>query len=468
MKEQNSRAVRRGSFYLLLTALSLVILILLNLIVQKLPASLTQMDLSQAAVLELSEQAAVFMRAVDQDVSVYWIVQGGQEDVYLERFLARVGELNTQIKVKKADPILQPGILSQYTSGSVEQNSLIVVCGQKSSYIGYGEIYVRDAGEDSAVRFCAESTLCAAIRSVTTQQTPSVCLLTGHGEQALPERFAAQLTAQGYRLSPLDLLSSGGVPTDCDCILVCGAAQDLTEAERSQLDTYLQNGGRLCLFSRYLDSATPNWNALLARYGLSPVPGIVVEAQSGSYVDGYPYYLLPQILAADATQELLSASRRVMLPLCQAVGVSDSIPDGAAQQMLLASSSYAYSKAAGFSMQTTQREESDLAGPFYLAASAQKQEPSGALSALCWFPSAYILDDKVNSSVSDGNLYLLLDALRFLLDGSAVVPSGPLLGGERLTLSASALGVWSAVWIAGIPLGVVACGWLHIRRRKRR
>lgn len=468
MNEKKSSAVQHGTFYLLLTALSLVILILLNLVVEKLPASWTQRNMSQTTALELSEQAQTFLRTLDQDVSVYWIVRGGQEDIYLERFLARVSELNAHIRVEKTDPVLRPGILSQYTSGSVDQNSLIAVCGQKSKYIGYGEIYVRTSDEDSAVRLCAESALCAAIRSVTTQQTPSVFLLTGHGEQSLPERFAAQLAAQGYQLSVLDLLSSGGVPADCDCLLVCGAAQDLTAAELSQLDTYLQNGGRLCLFSRYLDESTPNWNALLARYGLSAVPGLVVETQSGSYADGYPYYLLPQILTADATQELLSASRRVMLPLCQAVQPSDTIPEGVTQQMLFASSAYAYSKYAGFSMQTTQREEGDIAGPFYLAASAEKQEQTGAQSALCWFPSAYILDDTVNASVSDGNLYLLLDALQFLLDSGTAVPPGPMLGGERLTISSSALGIWSAVCIAVIPLGIVVCGWLYIRRRKRR
>lgn len=226
--------------------------------------------MSQTAVLELSGQAETFLRTVDQDVVVYWIVRGGQEDIYLERFLARVSELNTRIEVEKTDPVLHPGILSQYTSGSVDQNSLIAVCGQKSKYIGYGEIYVRGSDEDSAVRLCAESALCAAIRSVTTQQTPSVCLLTGHGEQSLPERFTAQLTAQGYRLSTLDLLSSDGIPADFDCLLVCGAAQDLTEAELMQLTAYLQDGraGFACsagIWTNRRQTGTRCWPATACR-----------------------------------------------------------------------------------------------------------------------------------------------------------------------------------------------------------
>lgn len=99
----------------------------------KLPASWTQRNMSQTATLELSEQAETFLRALDQDISVYWIVRSGQEDIYLERFLARVSELNTRIEVEKTDPVLHPGILSQYTSGSVDQNSLIAVCGQKAN-----------------------------------------------------------------------------------------------------------------------------------------------------------------------------------------------------------------------------------------------------------------------------------------------------------------------------------------------
>ena len=39
--------------------------------------------------------------------------------------------------------------------------------------------------------------------------------------------------------------------------------------------------------------STPNLDALMAEFGLSRTPGLVVEGDSGHSLSGYPYYLLP-------------------------------------------------------------------------------------------------------------------------------------------------------------------------------
>lgn len=468
MKQSNKRSLKMGSFYLLLTALSLLVIILLNLVMEKLPASWTQQSMTAADILGMEDATKDFLAGLDDDVTLYWIVRGGQEDTYLERLLARMEEASDRLHVEKTDPVVDPGVITRYTSGSVNQNSVVAVCGAKSEYVDYTALYLREESDSQTAVFNAESAICTAIRTVTSETAKKTYLLTGHGEAELSETFRQALEEQGITLTSLSLLASA-IPDDCACILVTGAETDLTDAEAEQLTRYLQGGGRLCLFTRYLDAGTPNWNALLAGYGLGAVEGLVVEAQSGWFVSEYPYYLLPKIESTDANEALTQSGLRVMFPLTQAVEISQTLPEGVTCQSLLTTSANAYSKLAGFAMQTTAREDGDIKGTFCIGASATRTESGGESSMLCWFPTAYALNDTVNTSVSGGNARLLVSSLSWLLDTEgAAVPSGKQLGGGTLNVNTPAADVWSVVVIAVVPLAVALCGVVTLRRRKRR
>lgn len=468
MKQSSRRSLKMGSFYLLLTALSLLVLILLNLVVEKLPASWTQQSMTAADILEMEDGTKRFLSDLDRDVTVYWIVRGGQEDTYLERLLEKMDETSVHLRVEKTDPVVEPGIITRYTSGSVNQNSVVAVCGAKSEYVDYTALYLRDETDSQKAVFNAESAICTAIRTVTSDAAKKIYMLTGHGEPELPESFSQALEEQGFTLSSLSLLASG-IPDDCGSLLVTGAETDLSDAEAEQLGGYLRACGRLCLFTRYLDESTPNWNALLAAYGLSAETGLIVEAQSGWFASDYPYYLLPKISEADANEALTQSGLRVMLPLTQPLSISQTLPEGVACQSLFATSTNAYSKRAGFAMQTTSREESDVKGSFCVGVSAERAVSGGESSRLCWFPTAYALNDTVNNSVSGGNARLLVSSLSWLLGTqSAAVPSGKQLGGGTLNVNTPAADVWSVVVIAVVPLAVALCGVVTLRRRKRR
>lgn len=468
MRRHASRKLRLGGFYLLLTALCLLIAVLLNLVMQKLPSSLTQISMSSADVLRLDASTRAFLQQLDDDVTLYWIVRGGQEDTYIERLLSRMEDCSGKLTVEKTDPVVHPGVITRYTSGSVNQNSIVAVCAEKSSYIDYTQIYIRDESESSKTIFNGQNAICSAIQDVTTDTANHLYLLTGHAEQSLPERFQQRLEEQGYTISELSLLS-GNIPDDCACLVVTGAEKDLTASEAQKLDAYLRSGGSLCLFTRYLDDSTPNWNALLSGYALSAAEGIAVEAQSGWYVSDYPYYLLPKIEAQAANTLLTQSSLRVLLPLTQTICIQNTLPDGVSCQALLTTSPYAYNKLAGFSMQTTAREDGDILGAFTVGVSAQREEEGGAVSSVCWIPTAYALNDTVNDSVSGGNAELLLSCLNWLTQsGSAPVPTGKQIGGGTLDVNSGASDVLSIVVIVAVPLMVVLCGAITLRRRKRR
>lgn len=469
MKKQN-RIFKTGMFYLLLILLSLTVAILANLVMEALPAKLTQQNMNAAGVLELAPETEEFLTAMPQDATVYWIVQPGREDNYIQRLLDRFVEGSGRITLEKIDPVKQPRFASQYTNQTVTQNSLVVVGGSRSRFIGYADIYLQETDGDSvsAATFQGEGQLLSALHYVTSAQDVTVGVLTGHGETELPAGITATLTAQNYRLEKLDLTAAGAVPEVYCCVLVNGVTTDLPTAEAQLLAQYLNNGGNLLLFSTWLDDTTPNWNTITDAYGMTVQSAIIVEGQTDNHVAGYPYYILPSIASHTITQPLAQTGLRVLSPLSQALTIREDLPEGLNVQPLLKTSTAAYGKTAGFAMQTTEREDSDLRGSFLLGAVSERQTGT-ALSRMVWFPSAYILDDTIDSTVSGGNSQLLIGCIQYFSgDMSGITVAGKALGGGKLLASNTEAAIISAFMMVVLPLGIIAAGVVVVRRRKRR
>lgn len=469
--KSNNRIFKTGIFYLLLILLCLTVAILGNLVMEALPTKLTQQNMNQAGILELSQETETFLASMDQDATVYWIVQGGREDNYIQRLLDRFEDGSSRITVEKIDPVRQPRFASQYTTATVTQNSLIVVSGTRSRYIDYGDIYLQEqtaSGTVSTATFQAEGSLLSALHYVTSVQEITLYTLTGHGETPLSADISDTLTAQNYQVRDLDLMAAGSVPEDCACLLVNGVTTDLPTQEARILSEYLNRGGNLLLFTTWLDDTTTNWNTIVDAYGMNVQPAIIVEGQTDNYVSGYPYYILPSIAQHNITQPLAQTGLRVLTPLSQALTIQEDLPDGLTVQPLLKTSTAAYGKTAGFAMQTTEREDSDLRGAFLLGAVSQRQTGT-AVSSLIWFPSAYILDDTIDAAVSGGNSQLLIGCIQYLTDstGSITIP-GKSLGSGKLLVNTTEAAILSIGMIALLPVGIVTAGILVVRRRKRR
>lgn len=469
MKKQN-RIFKNGMFYLLLILLSLTVAILANLVMDALPAKLTQRNMNAAGVLEFSPETEAFLETMPQDATVYWIVQGGREDNYIQRLLDKAQDASGRITVEKIDPVKQPRFASQYTNQQVTQNSLIVVNGNKSRFIGFGDIYLQEetAGAVSAATFQGEGQLLSALHYVTSLQDITIGVLTGHGETQLPAGVTDALTAQNYRLESLDLAAAGTVPEHISLVLVYGVASDLPTGDARILADYLNAGGNLLLLSTWLDSTTPNWNTIVDAYGMAAQEAIIVEGQTDNHISDYPYYLLPAIASHPVTQPLSLTGLRVLMPLSQALTIREDLPEGLTVQPLLKTTTAAYGKTAGFAMQTTEREDSDLRGPFLLGAVSQRNTGS-AMSTMIWFPSGYLLEDNIDSTVSGGNSQLLIGCVQHLSgDASAITVPGKTLGGGKLLVNTTEKAILSILMMVVLPLSILGAGIVVVRRRKRR
>ena len=143
-RQSKSRSAQAGSYSVIATLVLLVIAIVVNLIVGRLPGSWTKFDTTDTKMYSVGDQSKQIISNLQTDVTVYWIVQSGQEDQNLKNLLASYEGLNSHLKVEKKDPVVYPTFVSQYATTDLEDNSLIVVSDLDFKVIQYDDIFVYD------------------------------------------------------------------------------------------------------------------------------------------------------------------------------------------------------------------------------------------------------------------------------------------------------------------------------------
>ena len=98
-KSMNMRALKGGSYSLVLCAVVLVLVIVINLLVNALPSNMTKLDASSVGILNLSEETKQIISGVNEPVTLYLLVQRGQENLIIQELLQRYADLNANIQV---------------------------------------------------------------------------------------------------------------------------------------------------------------------------------------------------------------------------------------------------------------------------------------------------------------------------------------------------------------------------------
>ena len=110
-KTSSARALRMGSYSLILTAIVLAVAILANVLVTSLPSNLTVFDVTAAKRHSLSEQTLGLIKGLEKDITIYWLVKNGSEDMNVSTMLDQYDGLSSHIRVIRKDPELSPTFL---------------------------------------------------------------------------------------------------------------------------------------------------------------------------------------------------------------------------------------------------------------------------------------------------------------------------------------------------------------------
>lgn len=467
LKPHNRQALRGGSYSMLLTAIVLALLIVVNLFVSKLPATLTKLDISASKLYSITSNTKAVVNNLEQDVTIYWIVQSEKEDEILENLLEKYDSLSSHIDVVKKNPDVYPTFAQQYTQEEVPNNSLIVESEGRYRYISYNDIYEIEVDyysyTYSVSGFDGEGAITSAIDYVVTEELPKLYVLEGHGEQTLPATFAESIEKANITTETLSLLTVDAIPEDADALLIYAPQSDISEAEQSMLSSYAENGGKLLLIAGPVqDGALTNLNAIAKDFSVETAEGIVIEGSRSNYAMGYPYVLIPNMESTEITAPLIEASYYAILPIAQGLRVGSS--DAASVTTLLSTSDAAFSKVAGYALSTYEKEEGDVDGPFALAVSI---ETDGG-GQIIWFSTSEFLNDVYNAYSSGANVDLAMNALSALIgEREAIAIRSKSLNYNYLTIPEDTASSLKTMMIGIFPLAYIGIGIAVIVRKRR-
>jgi len=453
------QAFQGGTYSLMLTAAVLALLIVLNLLVSALPTNLTQYDISASKLYSVTSNTKVVVNALEQDVTIYWIVQSGEEDAVIENLLGKYESLSDHITVVKKNPDVYPTFAEQYTDETVKNNSLVVECGDRYRYISYNDIYLTETNVYSynyTTSFDGEGQLSSAVNYVTSDVQKKIYTVTGHGEGSLSTTITDLMTKNNYTTEELNLLMKDSIPDDCDLLLMDGPTNDLSDDEVSLLSGYLGEGGKvMCLLGDTGLDSLPKLAGLLKDYGIEGADGYIADPQR--CYQNQPYYIFPVLnLSGDMADGI--SSQMVLLMNSRGLTTTDPARDTITTSAFMTTSEQAYAVT----------EEDQKQGTYDLGVVATETISSDSKeSRLTVISAGSLIDQQITDAFSQlENTQVFMNAVTANFDGVTNLS----IEAKSLTTEYNTVqhaGGFSILVVFGIPAVVLIGGFVvWFRRRK--
>jgi len=465
----SGRKFRSGAYVSVVSAIIIAITLVINLIVSELEL---QVDLSSESFFTLTKETENIVKNLTEDVTIYYIVEPGNETPIFERIIDEYDNLSDKLRLEYKDPVLYPNFVSNYLEDiNVSQNSFLIVneVTQRAKYIAGTDMLVQEINYSTysmeTTGIDVEGKITSAIQFVSNPDLPVMYVVTGHGEVKTGEIFADMMDKQNVIVNELATLTAEEIPEDCDILLINSPETDLSEDEATMIKEYLKNGGNAIITLDYRAQKMENLSSVLDYYGIGLVEGFILEGDTGKYLPNNPYFILPDVEKHDITTKVLDNTLFTILPVASGLEIKDNTRSSLGIEPLLSTSDKAYSKV-NINASTIEKEENDIDGPFFVGLLATDQFDN-ITSNLMVFSARAIFDEGVLLGYGNGDL--LSGAIGYLSgDMEAISIPTRSLASNYITLTQKQAISWGAVAIIVIPAIILGIGvFVCLRRRKR-
>ena len=454
-----TRKLKKGGYAAILSVIVIAAVVLLNMIVGRLPEKVRRWDLSGTQIYTVGDTTKELLASLDKNVTIYVVADPTMVDDRITSFVNRYADLSDHIKAEAVDSVLHPDRVKQLNA---ENNTILVVCEdngktetiQMSDIIKYDQMSYYYYGQTKETEFDGEGQLTSAVSYVTNDVQKNIYVTEGHGEAALGTLTSDLLEKSGLTVNTVNLLTGGGIPEDCELLLINAPVSDLADDEKTMVTDYLDGGGKVLLIAGYSDKDRPNLNAVLNAYGLNMEHGLAADTKS--CYQNNPYYIFPTLVSGSEITNGIDRKSTALILQSSALNQLDTLPDGVTVEPFMETTD-------GGMLVT---ESSQTPGTYLLGATAEKTLDSGT-ARLTVFGTPSLIDDGLNSTFSNlTNLDLFMNAVTANFEDvtNVSIPSKSL---EVTYNTVTHGGMWGIVFILVIPVATVATGlmvWLKRRR----
>ena len=473
-KRRYSVSVRNfsmGAYSSITIVIVVALTVIVNLIAGKVPSKYTNIDVTSNKLYTITDQTKKLLENLTEDINIFVINSEDSADTTLNQTLKYYEDSSSHIKVTYIDPLVNPQFVSQYTTSSIAQNSIVVESAKRYQLISYNDIYETQTDystyQQNVTGYDAEGQLTSAIAYCTSEDMPKIYMIAGHNEYTLDSGFQTAIEKENIEYETINLMDYEAVPEDAECIIIHAPEKDFSSDDADKVIAYLNQGGKAFITVEYVGTELPNFERILSEFGMTIQMGYAVDTSAGNYYQK-PIFLLPNVEYADETNGLTGAYTYLIAPYAQGIDVPDEEIEGITYTKLLNGSENSIVKTNITNASTYEKEEGDIEGPVCIGVKAEKTLDSGT-STIYLFASAQMFTDSIDNAVSGNNKQLFSNIMSTLANHETSV-SVPVKSYEMdsLIVSASDLAVFGIIAVVILPLALLVAGliiWLNRRSK---
>lgn len=445
-----TKAFKKGSYSTVIMVVIIAIVIAANVMFSKLPTAARNIDVSSNNLYSIGDTTHSVLDGLKNDVEIIVIKDKESTDKRISTLLAKYADYSDHIKVTYKDPVLYPSVLTTYDT---EENNIVIKCDatDKTTKVAFSDIIVTSTsyyGSTYETSFDGEGQLTKAIDYVSNENNKLIYTISGHGESDLGKNISGLISKSNFNVKSVNLLVDNGIPDDCDMLICNQPTKDLADDELKLLREYMENGGKMTVVLADTTTETPNFDALMADYGISKVNGYIADTER--YYGQNVYQIFPNYSSGDITGKFGSEEYTLLFG---SLGLKVEKTDGVTVDEFLTTSN----KGAAVVGENDYTE-----GKYTLAAAATKDE-----SRFTVFGSASIIDDEFTSYYTNlMDLQVFMNSITSNFDDVSNISIDSISLQTTYNTIANGSGI-GAIFIGIIPVALLILGFLRWFGRRK-